>query len=215
MVLSLQINYEDKKTELCEIGKKYDTDKSSQRSNVTNSRHCHPYTIFYDSLFKDIKHKSLNIAELGILEGSSLRMWQEYFTNANIYGFEYNKQFINNFKSKFNNDRICLTEIDVTSNNSIINSFANMNVKYDIIIEDTTHQFNDQIRVIKNIYPYLKEGGILIIEDIFKSYNENNYIDNLKHILCEFKDYYFVTLDHVNRCSTGWDNDKLFILIKK
>jgi hypothetical protein len=32
--------------------------------------------------------------------------------------------------------------------------------------------------------------------------------------LHHFQDYYFVELDHVNRNSTGWDNDKLFILVK-
>ena len=85
---------------------------------------------------------------------------------------------------------------------------------YDIIIEDTTHQFEDQIRVIENIYQYLKPGGILIIEDIFKSYNENDYINRLNPILEHFQDYYFLELDHINKNSTGWDNDKLFILIK-
>ena len=33
---------------------------------------------------------------------------------------------------------------------------------YDIIIEDTTHHFEDQIRVIENCYQHLKPGGILI-----------------------------------------------------
>ena len=47
-----KINYHNYSTELCEIGKKYDTDKSSQRKYITYLRHCHPYTIFYDNLFK-------------------------------------------------------------------------------------------------------------------------------------------------------------------
>jgi hypothetical protein len=85
---------------------------------------------------------------------------------------------------------------------------------YDIIIEDTTHQFEDQIKAIENVYNYLKPGGILIIEDIFKHYNENDYIDRLKPILHHFQDYFFVSLDHVNRNSTGWNNDKLFVLVK-
>ena len=85
---------------------------------------------------------------------------------------------------------------------------------YDIIIEDTTHQFEDQIRVIQNVYTKLKPGGILIIEDIFKRYNENDYIVALGDIMSHFQDYYFVSLDHANRNSTGWDNDKLFILVK-
>jgi len=211
---TLKINYLNNSSELCEIGKKYDTDKSSQRSHVSNIRHCHPYTLFYESLFKNKKNDKLKIAELGILDGGSLLMWREYFNNSEIYGFEYNNDLINNFKQKFNNDRITLSNIDVTDKDSIINAFSKTNILYDIIIEDTTHQFEDQIRVIENIYQYLRPGGILIIEDIFKSYNENDYIDRLKPILQHFKDYYFVELDHVNKNSTGWNNDKLFILVK-
>ena len=211
---TLKINYKSNSSELCEMGKKYDTDKSSQRNNVTDTRHCHPYTLFYDGLFKNKKDEPLKIAELGILDGASLLMWKEYFTNANIYGFEYNDHLINNFKHNFNNDRITLTNIDVTNKHSIAKAFGEVNLLYDIIVEDTTHQFEDQIRVIENIYQYLKPGGILIIEDIFKSYNENDYIDRLRPILENFQDYYFIELDHVNKNSTGWNNDKLFILVK-
>jgi hypothetical protein len=55
---------------------------------------------------------------------------------------------------------------------------------------------------------------MLIIEDIFKSYKEQAYLKRLAPILNQFSDYYFVTLDHDNRSSIGWDNDKLFVLIK-
>jgi hypothetical protein len=98
---TLKINYNRNSSELCLIGKKYDTDKSSQRNNVTNRRHCHPYTLFYEGLFRNRKHTPLKIAELGILDGASLAMWQEYFTNAEIFGFEYNDELINNFKNNF------------------------------------------------------------------------------------------------------------------
>jgi hypothetical protein len=54
----------------------------------------------------------------------------------------------------------------------------------------------------------------MIIEDIFKKYRESDYINRLSDILHEFQDYYFVSLDHKNRVSTNWDNDKLFILVK-
>jgi len=39
---TFKINYNNNSSILCEIGKKYDTDKSSQRLNVTDTRHCHP-----------------------------------------------------------------------------------------------------------------------------------------------------------------------------
>ena len=211
---TLKINYKSNSSELCEIGKKYDTDKSSQRNNITDIRHCHPYTLFYDGLFKNKKNETLKIAELGILNGESLLMWKEYFTNAEIYGFDCNNNLINKFKQNFNNDRVTLSNIDVRNKDSIVKAFSELNILYDIIIEDTTHQFEDQIKVIENTYQYLKPGGILIIEDIFKSYNENDYINRLTPILEQFQDYYFVELDHININSTGWNNDKLFVLIK-
>lgn len=212
---TLKINYGVNKSELCEIGRKYDTDKSAYRDNVTDYRHCHPYTLFYDGLFRSQKDTQLKIAELGILDGGSILMWKEYFKNAEIYGFENSEHLMNTFKQKYNNERITLSDIDVTNKISIITAFSKLNVLYDIIVEDTTHQFEDQIRVIENCYQYLKPGGILIIEDIFKSYNELDYIERLKPILHHFQNYYFVELDHINRNSTGWNNDKLFILVKQ
>ena len=209
-----KVNYHDNKSELCDIGKKYDTDKSSQRHNISNYRHCHAYTLFYDRLFRSRKHEQLTIAELGISEGFSILMWQEYFTMSHIYGFDVRDEQIVSFKSKYNNERITLSTIDVNNDDNIKNIFARVNILYDIIIEDTTHQFEDQIRVIQNTYQYLKSGGVLIIEDIFKSYKEEDYINRLKPILHHFQDYYFIEIDHVNRNSVGWDNDKLFVLIK-
>lgn len=211
---ALKINYKNLSCELFELGRKYDTDKSSQRNNVTDTRHCHPYTLFYDGLFKNKRHEPLNIAELGILDGGSLLMWKDYFKNANIYGYEYNNHLIDNFKKNYNNDRITLANVDVTNTNSIVNAFHRVDVLYDVIIDDTTHQFEDQIRIIENTYQYLKPGGILIIEDIFKAYDQQDYIRRLQNVLDNFQDFYFVELDHKNRNSTGWDNDKLFILVK-
>ena len=208
------LNYHNNTSKLCEIGALYDTDKSSQRKNVTNQRHCHPYTLFYDSLFKNYNKNEYNIAELGILDGASLLMWEVYFPNSKLYGFEYNTDLINNFKKNFQSNAI-LTEVNVNYPESISSAFESINKVYDIIIEDTTHQFADQIRVIQNVTKYLKPGGVLIIEDIFKHYNEKDYIDALGELLNEYQKYYFVTLDHVNRNSTGWDNDKLFVLVKK
>ena len=142
-------------------------------------------------------------------------MWKEYFPNASIYGFEANTQLINNFKEKYDNNRIYLSYLDVKNEESIKTALNNYNVQYDIIIEDTTHQFEDQIKVIKNVHSFLKPGGVLIIEDIFKKYNEDDYIQNIKDIQDIFEDIFFISLDHSRKNSHGWDNDKLLILIKK
>ena len=213
---TLKINYFNHASELCEIGRKYDTDKSSQRNNVTDIRHCHPYTLFYEGLFRNKKNAKLKIAELGVLHGSSLRMWQEYFSNSEIYGFDYHDDILERFRQSYDNSRIKLANMDVRYADKIKKAYAGFHVCYDIIVEDTTHQFEDQLRVIENSYEYLKPGGILILENIFKSYHENYYINRLNknQTLKHFQEYYFVELDHCRRNSTGWNNDKLFVLVK-
>lgn len=211
---SFHIDYKESCSELCLLGAHYDTDKSSQRQNVTNIRHCHPYTLFYHSLFKNKRNEPLVIGEIGILHGSSLLMWKDYFANSMIYGFEYNTDLINSFKQKSEDDQIQLVWLDVHDPLSITKTFHSTEMQYDLIIEDTTHQFEDQLRVIENVHPFLKPGGMLVIEDVFKRFKEQDYIDRLKPILHVFQDYYFVSIDHKNRCSTGWDNDKLLVLVK-
>lgn len=211
---TLKINYNINKSELCEIGKYFDTDKTSQRRDVTNNRHCHPYTLFYNGLFESSKNNKLQVAEFGLSYGYSLLMWREYFINSNIYGFDNNLNLINNFKNIYNNERIILSQININQKNTIENCFSNLNVMFDIIIEDITYNIDEQINIIESVYKYLKPGGILIIEDIFKSYDENEYIKKLNPILQNFQDYYFLEFDHNNRNSTGLNNDKLFVLIK-
>ncbi len=212
---SFHVDYKETSSPLCLIGAHYDTDKSSQRMNVSGGRHCHPYTLFYHSVFRSKQNAPLTIAELGILDGASLLMWKDYFPQATLYGFDVSLGLINQFKLKYGNDRTHLGMLDVKDLSSIVEAFRSTGVQFDLIIDDTTHQFEDQLKVIEAVHPYLKPGGMLIIEDIFLAYNEQDYIDRLKPILDQFQDYYFISMDHKNRCSTGSDNDKLFVLVKE
>jgi SAM-dependent methyltransferase len=214
MVFSFDIDYKDISTELCEIGSKYDTSKSPLRSNNTDLINCRPYTIFYNDFFIKQRNEKLQLAEIGISNGGSLLMWSDFFSNSKIYGFEYNNKLIDNFNNKFNNPNIFLSEIDVRYQTKISKKFNNVNEKFDIIIDNSTHEFEDQIRLIKNIYNSLKPGGVIIIEDILKSYNENDYILKLNNYLDFFQEYFFITLDHSRKKYNDKDNNKLFVLIK-
>jgi SAM-dependent methyltransferase len=211
---SFKIDYKTNCSELCVIGRNYDTDKSSQRVNPYYKVHSHPYTLFYDSLFRSKKDEPLNIAEIGIYLGGSIRMWKEYFPNSSIYGFDNNNDLIARFTQNHADLGIPISFMDVTDEISVQTALNNLNIMYDIFIEDSTNTLDDQIRVIENVYPYLKPGGVFIIEDIYKASNENDYIERLAPILQHFQDYYFVELDHINRNSDGWDNDKIMVLVK-
>ena len=86
---------------------------------------------------------------------------------------------------------------------------------FDIIIDDSTHEFKDQVLIIKTVIPFLKPGGILIIEDIFKNIEDMEFLTKIKDELKYFKEYYFIEPEHINRNSYNWNNDKLLVLVKK
>jgi hypothetical protein len=195
-------------TELCNLGVKYPTDKSPYNTN--NDLHKHSYTSIYNLLFSHIKYNEIKIGEVGILDNNSMLSWREYFPNAELIGFEWFDERL----QKANNDNISnckYIKMDVTDKLSIENGLSNCH-KFDILIDDSTHIFQDQIRFINIAYKYLNIGGFLIIEDIFLKENEERYKAELKHLNEYFSSATFIEANHALNHSPNWDNDKLLIL---
>lgn len=213
---TLIINSSYARTELCDLGVKYPTDKSpycTENPNMNSvTGHRHPYTAIYDLLFSSLKHKLICVGEIGILHNMSIKCWREYFTNASIYGFDLVEDLINSAIQ----DNLLGVEykfLDITDSNSIHSALSGC-PKFDILIDDSTHNVEDQIRLINNCHYYMKSGGILIIEDIFMSCPHSIYENGIS-VSEEFSSISFIIADHANRYSPDWDNDKLLFLVKK
>jgi len=198
---------------LCNLGKKFSTNKSP----INLNGHRAGYTALYDLLFTHMKDKKIVLAEIGIEKNSSMKMWRSFFSKATIHGFEYHDQLIKKAKK----DKLINThyhKIDVNYDLSINDSLKKTKNKFDIIIDDSTHIFEDQIRIIKNCHKYLNNKGILIIEDIYKfrhKHCEQNYYNNLKGIKKYFYDIMFIEINHVNNFTASWKCEKILLLIKK
>ena len=216
--LSIAIDYKNTSSELCILGKKYNVDKSSQRENpgYNDSNHCHPYSLLYHSLFKNNRNDNLNFCEIGIAEGRSLLLWEEYFPNAQIYGFERWPKWLNNWASNYaDKTRVHVDYMNVLTNDEIINPLKKTKVMFDCIIDDSTHNFFDMIRIIKLSLSFLKPGGMIIVEDIQKAYDESWFYNELSNVKDEFEKIFFVDLEHDRRNSGMVNNDKVLVLIKK
>ena len=122
-------------------------DKGTAHSYIEN---------YYHYKFDQIRLNKLNILEIGVSTGLSLEMWSEYFPNSNIIGVE-----LDNINYKPSNDRIKLIIGDGTDSKTF------QNIKdLDIVIDDGSHIFTDQIFTYAILYDRLKKGGIYIIEDV-------------------------------------------------
>jgi hypothetical protein len=133
--------------ELSKLALKYGTDKFRR----------HNYTKVYFDLFENLKNSKIKLLELGILNGDSLRMWREWFSNAEITGVDHIIEHI----KPIENVKI------IKSNTQTIDICKDLgNQEFDIIIDDADHHPYQQLITLWNIWPLLKKGGIYVIEDV-------------------------------------------------
>lgn len=204
-------------SELCEISLKFNSDKSPYNKDG-HIGHRHAYTGIYHYLFKNIKNNNLNLCELGILLNEGAKLFREYFKNSKIYCFDFDKNFIEKAK-KDNLKNVFYDFIDVRDKNAINNAFEKLNIKFDIIIDDSSHLFDDQIRIIEVAHNFMAKKSYLIIEDIFvekKGYSELDYFNALdkNNTLSNYSDYYFIEAKHQNEWSSYFNNSKILVLEK-
>jgi SAM-dependent methyltransferase len=206
---SISIDSTNSMTELCLLGIKYPTDKCPYNNN--KDLHRHAYTSIYNLLFSNIRYNNLRIGEVGILDNHSMLCWREFFPNARLWGFEWFDNKLD--KAISDNIQNCdYIKMDVTNTNSIEEGLSYVGRYFDILIDDSTHVFEDQIKFINVAYKHLKPGGILIIEDIFINANEEDYFKELNHLSDYFSSATFIFANHDLKHSPGWNNDKLLVL---
>ena len=206
---TITINSSDSYTELCKLGVEFPTDKSPY--NTESLLHKHAYTPVYDFMFSPFRYKNIIMGELGIYNNMSMLCWRKYFPNATLYGFENNEAYLN----KAMRDGLSNTSyinVDVTDSNSIEKALSG--ITFDILIDDSTHNFADQIRIIHSSYNHLSKGGILVIEDIFLSAPHEEYAKEIEDVTKYFSSITFVKTEHSLQQSVGWNNDQLLILVR-
>lgn len=137
------------------IGLKYGTDKSSQEHNFLN---------FYEGFLEKKRGEAISLIEIGVYDGASVKMWSEYFKNGSITGVDINPEVV-----KHSGERIHIEIGDQSSIECLI-KLAMERGPFDVIVDDGSHIWDHQITTLQYLFPFLKSGGIYILEDIDTSY---------------------------------------------
>jgi len=211
MIPTLVIDSTNCITELCCLGQYYNTDKSPY--NVAGHRH--PYTPVYSMLMAKYKNQPIRFAEIGVAGGASVNMWYNYFEKGNFYFFDRDQSFLNNAESLVGKEKCSFLLMDVTKAESVRDSLELTGGNLDILLDDSSHNPDDQYHIIREGLPFVKSGGMIIIEDVERSKEDSVYEHILKGIDHEFSFISFILTEHNNKYSPGWNNDKLLVLIKK
>jgi predicted O-methyltransferase YrrM len=85
---------------------------------------------------------------------------------------------------------------------------------FDVILDDALHEPSQQVLTIRTCLSKLKQGGLLIIEDVFRDRPEDPYVEVMKEMSDLISFSTFIVCDHKDRYSPGWNNDKLLIIIR-
>lgn len=124
---------------------------------------------YYAQIFSD-RSKIRKIVEIGIggyshhnTGGQSLRTWHTYFPHSKVFGLDIVD------KSYHQNQRIRTFVCDQSSEEQL-HSFAKKNGHFDVIIDDGSHRPDHVILSFITLFPFLKSGGVYIVEDIQSSY---------------------------------------------
>jgi hypothetical protein len=174
-------------TKLCEI---YKTDKGSTNFNKTIwGWKAHTYSNYYYSLFNHFKDDVKLVFECGLgtnnpnlrgnmtvngIPGASLRVWRDYFKNAQIYGADIDKDIL------FQENRIKTFYVDQLNTPSIETMWKEIGIEnFDIMIDDGLHSTDANINLFINSFSKLKKNGIYIIEDVH-TLELNDIMEKLK-----------------------------------
>jgi hypothetical protein len=141
---------------LNEIGLKLDADKSSR---------FHNYLDFYQKHLpgRDFKGRLL---EIGVMDGLSMKMWREYYPDAEIVGIDIKDM------SMFNNsdwqvpESVQLIQCDATDPKQVKKLGM-----FDVILDDGSHYWSQQQKSFELLYySQLNKGGVYILEDLWTSH---------------------------------------------
>ena len=209
-------------SKLCE---KYGTDKGYVKfeKETPYGWRPHSYSIYYHSLFSHCREDVKLIFECGIgsnnldvesnmtasgKPGASLRVWREYFYNAQVIGADIDKRIL------FQEDRINTYEVNQLNPASIQDMWSNIKFdNFDIIIDDGLHTLEAGLTFFQNSFEKLKEGGIYIIEDV-----DLSYLNDLKDELIEYNPEIVILNDNYsNKSSFRHENlnDNNLIVVRK
>ena len=140
--------------ELEKIGFKYETDKCSMMHNYLNK---------YEYFLKGWKDKSFNLLELGVFNGASLKIWEEFFPNSVIYGVDINEDCK---KIERNRKKVVIKDLSDVANLEELKK-----LHPSIIIDDASHIWSHQIKALFHLFPVLPVGGVFIMEDLETSFS--------------------------------------------
>lgn len=149
---------------LDEIALQHDADKSSRY---------HGYTRIYEELFAHLRERPVSILEIGVFQGASIRMWLDAFPHGKVVGVDIKDRADPEIHRL---PRATLHTADA-SQQKLYDDLVRLHGQFDIVIEDGPHRLAVSKMCLDNLPNILKPGGIMVIEDVYQGYSNQENAD--------------------------------------
>jgi hypothetical protein len=123
----------------------------------------HNYTELYERLLFERRDDPIKIFEIGVADGGSLAMWQEYFPNARIFAADIVAT------TKFDNARVKTIVADQAHRDQLQAAINTSGGDIDVLVDDGGHTMEQQQVSLGFLFPHVRPGGYYIIEDVHTS----------------------------------------------
>lgn len=133
--------------------------------NAEGTDKCHPKKYiehFYQPLFVAFGDSKVDVLEIGVRHGASMKLWHESNNSGRIVGLDNGSNLHLPRSEWIESERCEYVECDGYSA-EVVNMYED---DFDLIIDDGPHSLESQIWAIQNWYTRLSPGGFLVIEDI-------------------------------------------------
>ncbi len=132
---------------LTQIADHFKTDKGSIK---------HLYTETYSSYLETFRGKDLNLLEIGVACGSSLKTWSAYLGDrSSIIGVDIRKECQSLCRSVANIRILIADAADYSTDDT-----------FDVIVDDGSHVSKDIVLSWQNLWRQVRPGGFYFIEDM-------------------------------------------------
>lgn len=204
-----KVNYEMKLTNLLnEFNLNSNFSIDSYETGGTDKNTCHSYIEnFYEKEFDSYREREVDLLEIGIETGGSLKLWKEYFVNSkSIVGVDISDEKVDH---RYRN----IDGVTMYFNDAYDQKVSEKFEQFDIIIDDGPHTLETQLRCIELYLPKLKQHGLFIIEDV-QSVEHFDFLISKSKEVCDSIDNeieYTVQCVDLRDKKGRWD-DLLFVI---
>ena len=127
------------------------------------------YFDIYHQYFERYQGLAGRFLEIGVQGGGSMQMWRDYFgPDMNIFGMDIDPKCAT-LGLEEQDPRLKIV-IGDQANRSFLRNFAAANGPFDMVVDDGGHLFDQQIASFEELFPYVRPGGVYLVEDTHTSY---------------------------------------------